>query len=56
MTLADPWQWQVYMTIVALSVFIIPAIIIAGCYIHIVLTIWKKSKEMGGGANQQQSR
>ena len=33
------------MTIASLTVFIIPAIIIAVCYIAIVCTIWNKGKE-----------
>ena len=36
-----PWQWQVYMTLVSLSVFIVPAIIIAVCYTTITITIWR---------------
>jgi len=40
------WHWQLYMSLVALSLFIIPALIIAACYTFIVITIWKKSKIM----------
>jgi len=39
-----PWQWQVYMTLVSLSVFIVPAIIIAVCYTTITITIWRRSR------------
>ncbi|KAF5297808.1 hypothetical protein FQA39_LY11957 [Lamprigera yunnana] len=39
-----PWQWRVYMTLVALSLFFVPAVIITGCYAVIVWTIWSKSK------------
>lgn len=39
-----PWQWRVYMTLVALALFFVPAIIISGCYAVIVWTIWSKSK------------
>ncbi|KDR17833.1 hypothetical protein L798_06780, partial [Zootermopsis nevadensis] len=38
------WQWQLYMTLVAVTVFIVPAFIITACYTVIVLTIWSKSK------------
>ena len=34
------------MILVALSLFIFPALIIASCYTLIVVTIWKKSKIM----------
>ena len=36
-----PWQWQVYMSLVSLSIFIIPALIIAVCYTTITVTIWR---------------
>ncbi|NP_001076796.1 cardioacceleratory peptide receptor 1 [Tribolium castaneum] len=37
------WKWQVYMTLVSLSLFIIPASIIATCYAIIIITIWSKN-------------
>jgi neuropeptide S receptor 1 len=42
----QPWQWQMYMTLVAVSLFVVPALIISGCYTIIVLTIWNKSKTL----------
>lgn len=42
----EPWQWQVYMTLVAVTLFFIPTILISACYIIIVITIWKKGKAM----------
>ncbi|XP_074030849.1 cardioacceleratory peptide receptor 2 isoform X2 [Leptinotarsa decemlineata] len=39
-----PWQWKVYMTLVAFILFVIPAVIISACYAIIVWTIWTKSK------------
>lgn len=42
----EPWQWKVYITLVATSLFFIPAIIIAACYTIIVTTIWKKGRSM----------
>ena len=34
------------MTLVAVSLFLVPAILIASCYTIIVITIWKKGKVM----------
>ncbi|XP_072399205.1 cardioacceleratory peptide receptor-like isoform X1 [Diabrotica undecimpunctata] len=42
--LKQQWQWQVYMTSVAVALFVIPALIISACYTVIVWTIWTKSK------------
>ena len=50
---SEPWQWQLYMTLVSLTLFVIPAILIAGCYIVIVCTIWNKGKEMSVGSSGQ---
>ena len=38
---SEQWQWQLYMSLVSLSIFIIPAIIIAVCYTIITVTIWR---------------
>jgi neuropeptide S receptor 1 len=38
------WQWKVYMTLVAVVLFVFPALIISACYAVIVWTIWSKSK------------
>lgn len=38
------WQWQLYMTLVSVTLFVIPAFLIAACYIIIVCTIWSKGK------------
>ncbi|RWS06335.1 cardioacceleratory peptide receptor-like protein, partial [Dinothrombium tinctorium] len=40
----EQWQWQIYITLVALSLFFLPAFIIATCYMIIVRTIWSKSR------------
>ncbi|GLV39251.1 Crustacean cardioactive peptide receptor [Carabus blaptoides fortunei] len=40
----QPWQWQVYMTLITVALLIAPAIIISACYTIIVRTIWSKSK------------
>jgi len=42
----EQWQWQLYMTLVSVTLFVIPAILIAGCYIIIVCTIWNKGREL----------
>ena len=39
------WQWKFFLTVASLLIFIIPAILIAVCYIAIVCTIWNKGKE-----------
>ncbi|XP_013790018.1 cardioacceleratory peptide receptor-like [Limulus polyphemus] len=38
------WEWQLYFTLVSVSVFFLPALIISLCYTVIVCTIWKKSR------------
>lgn len=40
--LGSPRRWQIYMSLVAVSLFVVPAIIIAACYAIIVRTIWAK--------------
>lgn len=40
----DRFGWQVYTSYVAATVLVIPALIIAIFYIHIVYTIWRKAK------------
>ena len=42
----EQWHWKLYMTLVAVSLFLVPAILIASCYTIIVITIWKKGKVM----------
>lgn len=44
--LGDPWRWQVYMSLVAIVLFIIPALVISLCYAIIVKTIWEKGTYM----------
>jgi neuropeptide S receptor 1 len=53
---SEPWQWQLYMTLVSVTLFVIPAILIAGCYIIIVCTIWNKGREMQTTAAAANSR
>ncbi|KAF2364311.1 G protein-coupled receptor rhodopsin-like [Trinorchestia longiramus] len=42
----EPWHWQLYMVLVALTLFVIPCLLISLCYIVIVHTIWSKSQLM----------
>ncbi|XP_038210351.1 cardioacceleratory peptide receptor-like [Zerene cesonia] len=37
-------RWQVWVTLVAVMIFVLPALAISACYAIIVLTIWTKSK------------
>ncbi|XP_034231867.1 neuropeptide S receptor-like [Thrips palmi] len=46
--LPQPWHWRLYVTLVALVVFALPAIIISACYTVIVCTIWNKSHGLTG--------
>lgn len=47
----EAWQWKLYMTVVALTIFLFPTLIITACYAIIVYTIWSKSKMMTVGAH-----
>lgn len=38
------WQWRLYMTLITLTLLVLPALIISACYTIIVITIWSKSK------------
>ena len=62
----EQWQWQIYVTLISIVLFFIPAILISACYIIIVITIWKKGRTMqttaaaaaassGGGAGTSAS-
>ncbi|RVE46572.1 hypothetical protein evm_008759 [Chilo suppressalis] len=42
--LGTPRRWQVWVTLVSVMIFALPALAIAACYAVIVLTIWTKSK------------
>lgn len=41
--LSEKWHWMLYVTLLAVSLFIIPAVIIIVCYTTIVYVIWKNS-------------
>lgn len=38
----EQWQWQLYMTLVSIFLFIIPVVIIVGCYGLIIKKIWNR--------------
>ena len=46
-----PWQWKIYITLISIVLFFIPAILISSCYSIIVFTIWKKGRAMQTTAN-----
>ncbi|XP_076443669.1 cardioacceleratory peptide receptor-like [Babylonia areolata] len=41
--LTEAWQWQAYLTPIAVTLFIIPAFIICICYVIIITIIWRSS-------------
>lgn len=53
---SEQWQWQLYMTLVAVTLFVVPAVIISACYTIIVSTIWSTSKQLTPDPNRRQSR
>ncbi|CAI9742236.1 cardioacceleratory peptide receptor-like [Octopus vulgaris] len=42
----EDWQWQLYMTLVSVALFIIPAAIIIICYAIIIHIIWSQGKKI----------
>jgi hypothetical protein len=42
--LPEPWHWQLYISSVAVALFVIPACIITFCYAVIVATIWAQGR------------
>ncbi|XP_015607839.1 cardioacceleratory peptide receptor isoform X2 [Cephus cinctus] len=47
--LGTPTQWRIYMSLVSLTLFIAPTLIIGGCYLVIVATIWSQSGALRQG-------
>jgi hypothetical protein len=43
---AEQWQWQLYMSVVAVTLFAVPALVIAACYVVIVATIWRQGRTL----------
>jgi neuropeptide S receptor len=54
--LGESWKWQLYMSLVASVLFIIPALIISLCYAIIVKTIWEKGTYMGTKARGRKGK
>lgn len=54
--MGEAWCWQVYMTLVALVLFILPALIISLCYAIIVKTIWENGAYFGVAKNGVRSK
>ena len=48
--LPAPWQWQLYLTLVAVSLLVLPACLIFACYVIIVRTIWVQSAALTASA------
>uniref|UniRef100_T1J5K4 G-protein coupled receptors family 1 profile domain-containing protein n=1 Tax=Strigamia maritima TaxID=126957 RepID=T1J5K4_STRMM len=46
--LGAEWKWQLYLTLITVSLFLIPTLIISACYTIIVITIWSKGKTLTG--------
>lgn len=45
--LDSPLKWRIYMTLVSFTLFLVPTVIITGCYIIIVVTIWNNAQRYG---------
>ncbi|ESP01645.1 hypothetical protein LOTGIDRAFT_139356, partial [Lottia gigantea] len=54
--LSEPWQWQIYISVIALIIFVIPAIIICICYVVIVMIIWRSSRLLKPSDSQKSFR
>ncbi|XP_064598531.1 cardioacceleratory peptide receptor-like, partial [Liolophura sinensis] len=52
----EHWHWKLYITLIAIVLFILPAIFIAICYIVIVLIIWNHGTVSDGGARFARKR
>ncbi|XP_060065612.1 cardioacceleratory peptide receptor-like [Ylistrum balloti] len=43
MFLPEPWMWKVYITLIAMAIFVVPALIIMFSYLFIICIIWRKN-------------
>ncbi|XP_073970658.1 cardioacceleratory peptide receptor-like [Rhodnius prolixus] len=50
--LGSTLKWQIYMSLVAVSLFLVPALVITACYTVIVYTIWTKSIHISRDSQQ----
>ncbi|KAL2749565.1 cardioacceleratory peptide receptor-like isoform X1 [Vespula maculifrons] len=49
-------QWRIYMSLVSLTLFIAPTLIIGGCYMVIVATIWSQGSALRQGPTRDTRR
>nr|KAG5713651.1 hypothetical protein BaRGS_024699 [Batillaria attramentaria] len=49
----ETWQWQAYLTPIAITLFIIPAVIICICYVIIIVIIWRSSHILQQGSRHR---
>ncbi|XP_043276719.1 cardioacceleratory peptide receptor isoform X3 [Venturia canescens] len=54
--LGSPISWRIYMSLVSFTLFIAPTIIISGCYMVIVATIWTQSSALRDGPTRDTRR
>lgn len=47
--LGSPLKWRIYMSLVSFTLFLAPTVIISGCYMVIVATIWSQSNALRQG-------
>ncbi|ESO88017.1 hypothetical protein LOTGIDRAFT_126859, partial [Lottia gigantea] len=52
MDFPEYWHWQLFFTLVSVVTFILPAIIISGCYIAIISIIWSKGQSRRDGMDE----
>ncbi|XP_021354155.1 cardioacceleratory peptide receptor-like [Mizuhopecten yessoensis] len=43
MLLPEPWMWRPYITLIAMAIFVVPALIIMASYMFIICIIWRKN-------------
>ncbi|KAI4482225.1 hypothetical protein M0804_008776 [Polistes exclamans] len=54
--LGSPIQWRIYMSLVSFTLFIAPTLIIGGCYMVIVATIWSQGSALRQGPTRDTRR
>ncbi|XP_014203836.1 cardioacceleratory peptide receptor [Copidosoma floridanum] len=54
--LGSETNWRIYMTIVSVTLFVVPTLIITGCYVVIIYTIWSQSSKLRQDATQDTRR
>ncbi|XP_041374727.1 cardioacceleratory peptide receptor-like [Gigantopelta aegis] len=47
------WHWQLFVCLVAVVTFALPALIIASCYVAIILIIWSKGENYVGSSERK---